>query len=460
MEPVNAAIHQATHKFREALPIDELADALTAVLDRIQHGLDLAGEVRQSLEQLADLFSALEDSEQQLRTWLEPLLQRVNAFSDVSGLAADAAAIAAAVEACKAAGLAAAVESAWGPWKLQLAAIAPRESLEELIALRRRLRPDRLAVLSGPEKTAVEQLLARFEPLAPAFSDPMEALQDSLAGVQASGAEMTLTLLRWDARHHRAGGPVARLVLPDFTAEAFREVLARSLEDEFVKPVGQLFEFVFQATAGIRLPLLEIVRFLQSFEDRAAALLTGSSALGGLRDGLLGLADRIEDVDLDFLIREMEEVFNALKGKLDIINPAHLAGELKATLDTALGLLDLDLLLSGESKTAITDIHKELVEDLKGLDPKKILEQAVQPVYDEKVKPAILKVDLTPLLEAMLAKLDGLKGELETELGDVNDRYKEMLEAIPTMDAGEAIGAAVGAIGDAIGGDIGGDIGF
>jgi hypothetical protein len=75
----------------------------------------------------------------------------------------------------------------------------------------------------------------------------------------------------------------------------------------------------------------------------------------------------------------------------------------------------------------------------------------VQPVYDEKVKPNILKLDITPLLDAMLSKLEDLKGELETGLDDVNGKYKEMLDAIPQMDAGEAIGAAADAIGGAIG---------
>ena len=63
----------------------------------------------------------------------------------------------------------------------------------------------------------------------------------------------------------------------------------------------------------------------------------------------------------------------------------------------------------------------------------------------------MLKLDFSALLDAMLAKLDELKGELESELGDVNDKYKEMLAAIPKVDAGEAIGAVAGAIGGSIG---------
>jgi hypothetical protein len=453
IEPVNAAIHTATHAFREALPLDEIAEVLSAVLDKIQHAFDLADETRQSLEQLANLFAALEGSEQQLRAWLQPLLNRVDGFTDVSTMAADAAAIAAGVDNCKAAALAAAVENAWGPFKTQLTALAPGATLEELIALRRRLRPDRLAAIPGapPEKAALETLMARFEPLASGFSTPLQSLQGWLAAQSDAAAEMTVTLSRWDARHHRAGGPVAGLVLPDFTAAAFKEILRKSLEDEFILPVSRLFEFVFNATNAARLPLLEIAQFLQTFQDRAEAMLTGSTALGGLRDGLLALADRIEGINLDFLKEQLDEVFQAIKGKLDIIDPAHLSGELQATLDSAIGLLSVDLLLTPAAKTAIDAAYNGLVEDLKTLDPKTILEQAVQPVYDEKVKPNILKLDLVPLLTAMLAKLEELKGELETELDDVNAKYKEMIDAIPQMDAGEAIGAAADAIGGSIG---------
>jgi hypothetical protein len=349
--------------------------------------------------------------------------------------------------------LATAVDSAWGPFKANLNSLNPGQTLEELIALRRRLRPDLLAAISGttPEKTALNALLIRFEPLASEFSQPLRSLQGWLSAQLDAAAELTVTLSRWDARHHRAGGPVSSLVLPEFTASAFKEVLRKSLEDEFIVPVGKLLELIFQLTNSARLPLLEVVNFLQTFQNRAEALLTGSSALGGLRDGLLALAERIESVNLDFLTQQLDEVFQALKAKLDILNPAHFAAELRTTLDSTLGLISVELLLTETSKTAISTVFAALVSDLKSLDPKAILEKAVQPVYDEKVKPNILKLDITPLLDAMLSKLEDLKGELETGLDDVNGKYKEMLDAIPQMDAGEAIGAAADAIGGAIG---------
>jgi hypothetical protein len=244
---------------------------------------------------------------------------------------------------------------------------------------------------------------------------------------------------------------LAGLEFPSFSAADLKTVFSQALEDEFIVPVGGLFGTLNQAGQAVRAPLLEIVAFLQTFETRAAALLTGDTALGGLRDGLQGLADRIENVNLSFLTDGLGGVFNAVKGKIDILNPQHLADEIKQTISDTLGLLSVDALLTDQAKKDINDAYKSIVDKLKQLDPKQVVEQAVEPVWDEKVKPMIERFDITALLQALLQKLDDLKGELGGDLDEVNGSYQKMLAAIPKADVGELVGDAVGAIGGALG---------
>ncbi|GEM_PF-3255114 len=451
-QPVQDALKQAAHKFREALPLDELIGALTSVIDKINAGLGVADEFRQTLQAIADFFNALADAEQQLRTWLQALLNRIGSWSDVSDLAPAMTAIGAGVDAAKAAGLASAVAAARDPVKAALDTLAPDAALEALIALRRRMRPDRVALLAaGPEKAALETLLARFEPLSALYSEPFRALQSMRQAMTDSEAELTRTLTHWDARHHRAGGPLARMVFPAFSAADLKEIFRQSLEDEFIVPVGGLFATVNLAGQAARAPLTEVIHFLDTFKTRATALLTGDSALGGLRDGLLGLANRIENVDLGFLTRELGGIFDAVKGKVDVINPTHLAEELSATVASTLGLISVDNLLTDEAKKKINDAYHGIVELIKGLDPKQVVQDAVDPVWNEKVKPQALRFDITSLLTALMEKLDALKGELGTDLDTVNTAYQDMLAAIPKADLGELAGAVAGEIGGALG---------
>ena len=72
----------------------------------------------------------------------------------------------------------------------------------------------------------------------------------------------------------------------------------------------------------------------------------------------------------------------------------------------------------------------------------------MQPVFDSDVKPLLDAFDLSKLLDAVVDKLHGLKDELKQELDKVNDAYKQMRAAIPSMSLGDVAGAAVAAVGD------------
>ena len=452
VKPVQDALKEAAHKFRKALPLDEIIGALTSITEKIESGLNVASEFRQALEKLAKLFNALADSEQQLRTWIQAVLNKIGAWGDVTDLSPTMAAIGAGVTAAKSAGLSAAASAAREPVRLILEALAPAASLEAIIAQRRRLRPDLVELLpASAEKDALKALLARFEPLSSLYSEPFQDLENLRRAMIDSAAELTQTLIRWDDRHHRAGGPLASMVFPSFSAADLKEIFRKSLEEEFIVPVGALFGTINTAGQALGVPLQEVVHFLQNFQTRAEALLTGDSALGGLTKSLQALADRIENVDLGFLTRELGTLFDALKGKLDILNPHHLAEELTATIGTTLGLLNADMLLTDEAKGKINDAYHGIVNIIKGLDPKTVVEKAVDPVWNEKVKPQILRFDITPLLTALLKKLDELKGELGSELDEVNGAYQDMLAAIPKADVGELVGAVAGEIGGALG---------
>lgn len=454
--PVEAALQSAIQTVTDLLPVDEILDVFGSLLDRIQHVLDLVQPLEDGLGVLVDLLNALDDSEQQLRDWLAPVLARVAKITDVAPYQTAATQARDALAASRAADLTTRLDAAWQDLGSELDALDPTHTLEELVELRRLLRADRITNLpDNADKALLESLLPRFEPLGADFAEPLRSLAEWREGLAAARTARAQQAGMWDARHHRAGGPLADLVPDPLTPEALRAAISDALEEEVIVPLGALLQLVHEIGGVARVPLEELLRFITEFRSRAEALLTGPDSLGGLHDGLAEMVALIENVDLEFLTRELDGIFQDVKSKFDILNPEHVAEQVSLTIDTALNAIGIDALLPAGAEESLSATYQQIIDKLRELDPANIVQQAVQPVYDEQVLPSVEKIDITPLLVALLAKLDELKGELETELDTLNRSYGEMIDAIPTIDPSELIGDAVGAIGDAVGGSLG-----
>ena len=112
---------------------------------------------------------------------------------------------------------------------------------------------------------------------------------------------------------------------------------------------------------------------------------------------------------------------------------AAVRGSVEQAFAQALAALDVQSLLPAAALEAIDASYDGVLATLRGLDPKTIVVQAVQPLYDERVVPLIAAFDLTLVLEALIARLDELKLELGTEFDKVDTAYQRMLGAVPTI---------------------------
>jgi hypothetical protein len=162
-------------------------------------------------------------------------------------------------------------------------------------------------------------------------------------------------------------------------------------------------------------------------------LVTGPGAIGGVRDALAALIARLRAINLQFLIDELHGVFAAVKGKLEAVGPTAVKTSVQTAFTGALDALDVSHLLPATELAAIDQSYEQILTTLRALDPKKIVVEAVQPEFESKVVPLIAAFDITVVLDALIAKLDGLKVELGVEFGKVDDSYKAMLAAVPTI---------------------------
>ena len=105
----------------------------------------------------------------------------------------------------------------------------------------------------------------------------------------------------------------------------------------------------------------------------------------------------------------------------------------QSAFDQALASLDVSKLLPAGELAALDQSYEAILTGLRALDPKKLVVEAVQPEFDKKVMPLLAAFDITVVLRALIERLDALKAELSVEFGKVDDAYKAMLAAVPTI---------------------------
>jgi len=219
-----------------------------------------------------------------------------------------------------------------------------------------------------------------------------------------------------------------------------------------ILPLGQMLSVFHGAASALRDPVVKIEEFMEQFRQKMDDLLLGPNALGGVKDSLEGLVERLRGIDLQFLVRELQAVFDEVKTKLQAVSPTTIRASVEDAFNSALNLLDTSHLLPQAEINTIDADYKRLVDDLKQLDPKKLVIDAVQPVFDNTVLPLLQVFDVSAILNILIERLDGLKVELQAELERTNTAYQAMLQAVPpiSLDLGDID----------IGVDIGGDLGF
>jgi hypothetical protein len=452
VKPLDDQIRNVIDSVLSALPVDDVLHAFDAVLAPFQSAREIAGVVKNVLEKIVALVEGLADAENQIRVWLQPVFDHIDQMADVASLQPAFDQVTAAVNALKADAMQAALETAVAGLRDGIAALNPKQALASVAAAYATVKP------GAAHDSAIQALVARFNPVSPEFARPFDGFDRWHQEIVRDQQAFRDLMVHWDKRFHGPKRPLDGFVHPAITAADLKQILREALESEVVQPLAHLLGIVQTAAAGARPPLAKVTAFIDAFDEKLDDLLTGPGALGGLRDAINELVTRLRNINFQFLATEMNATFETVRGKLAAVSPTVIRTAVEQAFNDALDLLDISRLLPKTELDTIDGDYQKIIDELKKFDPKTLIEDVVQPVFDEKITPLVEAFDITPLIQAVIERLEALKGELEAELDKTDKSYQQMLQAVPTISLTD-LGDVAGAVGD-IAGDIGGSLGF
>ncbi|MCP5157240.1 MAG: hypothetical protein H6983_23890 [Ectothiorhodospiraceae bacterium] len=430
MQPLDDALSGVLDRLMELVPDEVIDGALGAVIARIEEAQALLAAARGLLDKVRGLLQGLDDPAEQIRTWLAPLFTAVGGLATLGTLAPTFDRLRLAVDALQASRLRADLATALDPLMTGLETLDADALRARLVAAWRAV--PRAAVAALPAGVDRDRLLAqidRLDPLAPPTSRVLGAVAGLRGRLLAAQGALESHLTHWDERFLRAGSALDRMRLPADGA-GIADALRDALEAELVQPIGGLVRSLGAPFDALRAPLERIDDFMVAIETGVADLLTGPGGLTTLRDTLRALVARVESIDLGFLTDELDEVFDAVREKLEAVGPAALAEALAPAFDAAIDALDPSSVLPAGALAELDSAYQDLVDDLASLDPGAIVVDAIQPTYDETVRPLVSVFDLSQPLEDLAARLGELDEELKAEVARTNQAFNQMLGAV------------------------------
>jgi hypothetical protein len=424
VQPLEDAILGVVDTILDALPIDEILGPVGSVLNAVQGVADVLKQGKDVLTALSGLLDKLGGAPDEIEAWVDGVLAKI---ADAAPLQAPLQALVTAVADTNAAQLGQRANFI----DPLLAAIPDR--LPAIAQAQRAINLD--AFPASPQKAAVQNALERANPLGPALTTTYGALGTVRREVAAAQQSLTAELAAWDARYHAPNGPLAQIAALQATPQSLQQWLKDAAEPQIIKPVRALLAPAGPVKAALGPALTQLGALLTDLEGKVATFGTGPGSAGAIKTAIDELVERLRTLDLDFLKQGLAGVFAGVRGKLTAIGPQALAPLLQDAFDQALGALDLGSVLPQAQIDQLDADVAKVVDALKALDPDKLIVDAVQPVYDEKVAPLIDAFDFTGVVDALLAALHGLREELASELERVNQGYQAMLAAVPALEA-------------------------
>jgi len=418
----------------DALPVDEFLDIFDAVLQRIQSLVAGLEAVQNLLQKISGMLGELSSPDSQVQAWIDGIVDKLNQVSEAADLQAAFAEIAAAIDGVKAAPLQTAIAPPLETFNQALLTLAPRSLLNQLIRDYRDFPSAAITSLPEPEKQNVQAFFNSFDPLQRNISAPLNDLQEFSESLQAQPQKITDFFAAWNGKFHGPNSPL-RQCLPADTSMAGIKILLRETIDQ---QIGAALAKFLQAVAKIK-QLFEAFRaiyaqFVDDVKAKLAVLLNGPGSLGNIRNALNALVDKIRAFNLQFLVDELEALFDSIKGKLTAISPTALRQVVENAFNQTLSVLNVATLLPAAVIAQLDADFAALIAKIKALDPGELVTNVIQPEFEKTLQPFIAAFDLTAFIEALIARMNGLKPELETELNRTCEAFGAMLDAVPSID--------------------------
>ena len=114
---------------------------------------------------------------------------------------------------------------------------------------------------------------------------------------------------------------------------------------------------------------------------------------------------------------------------------------LNDAFDDILNTLNLDAVLPQETLDDLDATYDEVVEKLKQLSPAEIVEDTVNPLYEETIVPLVEVFDVSPIINTIIERLTALDDELRAELARVDTAYQSMLQSVSSAGVSISVGA-------------------
>lgn len=441
IEPLDQQIQSIGNTITEHVQIDEFLLPLSDVISTIRRQTDTLTKGLDVVNHLLSKLGNLGDPSQQIDDWLDALFDLIPDSLDITPIQAPLAALANAIDQSKSAAMQTLVTdqlailsdqlddlqpaTALSQWVQQLAAI-PRSSVEAL--------PD------SAEKTQLLDLLDQINPTDPILSGPINQYGQLQAAVADALQDINSKLTHWDQRFHPANGLLDQFNLPGADLTQIKTLLREAIDRQLGWPLKSLFEKIrtflqmLESFTGLLQTLLD------QLNARIEELLSVPESILDLGDSLQGIVDTIGTINLDFLQESINEIFDTVRDKFNALNPAPLKGAVDDAFAEAIDAVSFDLVVPADSLNTLNDTFDEVLNKLRTLDPTSLLVEPLQTAFDEEIQPIIESLDITPLFDAIIGRLQSLDEELKDEMGRVNTAYQAMLASAPGSSGGASVG--------------------
>ncbi|WP_159992269.1 hypothetical protein [Roseomonas sp. 18066] len=442
LAPMEEAVEQAIQDAIAAAPIDAAMAELNGVFATIQAVQNMLASAASCMMQAIAAVTALTDSNAQLVAWRDAALQRFDAIP--AGGVVDQALedLRSALQATRHADLLGQYDALAAPVAAALAPLDPGARLAALVGLQQRLRPLVAGLSPGALRNAVQAALAAFDPLDPAQTGALRIAAQLASALESGKAALRSLQSPWDSLLHGDEGGLTSVAAAAADRAALRTELAEGL-DAALAPLRPLLSRLAAALAPLQGLTQVLATLQQKLQVGIGDLVTGPASFQAIAQAVQQVVDTLRGIDLGFLREALEDTFRTVRGQIAALSPKPLGIALDHEFAAMLETISLDTILPSAEIDAIDDAYASMVAQLRALDPQKLVADLIQPVFDETILPMVEALDLTPVIDSLIASMQGLDDALRDELGKVNTAYKALWAARPSADAAGA-GLAVG----------------
>jgi hypothetical protein len=446
IEPIQQQITAGIHAITSQLPLEatnDIFDHIAEITGKAREGLAVGMQFRDLLQDIKERLGGMADAEAQVEAFINEITSKLDGVTDISSIGDAVNQIRESVESIKAAPLKALLNEPAGALVARLNALQPKTRMVNLISAQRGFPRAQLNALpDSPEKTALVELLNGFDPMDASFTAPLDALDRLPPRLQTAKANLETFFTDWDTTYHRPNSPLTKLSQLSVTVPALKQMLGEAIRKQLAEPLSGVFKIVEHFSALLDTTLAELVSLLDDLDAKITEMLSITDSLEEIRVAINHLVDTINGFNITFLADEIDELFGAVKTKLETLNPAHIGAAVEETFNHLLDLLNVNALLGADELDREFD---KLLALLRSLDPKVLVTDAVQPEYD-KILDFLKKLDMSQPIETFVARLLSLVEELKVELDRVADAYEEMIDNVPSeLDVQFSVSVSVSA---------------